>query len=186
MGKSGTKLIQLQRDWFLHNWREVSGDERYPHFEGTRDEFLRRWREFSAFCKDNSLGAPQASLGEVTYVNHIVKGTCWDDFGDLSRVFTFLSELKDDRLRQSLDSLSLSQSFKLPLQDSHLYVTIVPAIRSRDKQLVIRMNLTVRGRLGTGQGSDFVEWFNAARWWIVKGFELLTTKKAHDFWRRIA
>ena len=47
-----TRLIQLQADRFIHNWRKVTGKEEYPRYEAIRDEFIDRWDEFCMFLGD--------------------------------------------------------------------------------------------------------------------------------------
>ncbi|MCJ7543417.1 MAG: TIGR04255 family protein [Phycisphaerae bacterium] len=186
LDESETKLIQLQTNWFLHNWRKVTGAEEYPRFEAISTEFFDRWRQFADFCATHNLGKPQAELAEVTYVNHIMKGSCWAEMADLSNVFSFLSEIKDSLLQKSLEAVSYDMCFRIPEDKGRLRVSILPAIRARDRDLGLRMNLTVRGPIKDQTEDAFAEWFGVARWWIVKAFELLTTKKAHDHWERIS
>jgi hypothetical protein len=42
-----TRLIQVQRDHFIINWRKVRGDEIYPRYQSEmRPRFEREWNEF--------------------------------------------------------------------------------------------------------------------------------------------
>ena len=39
MNPVGSKLIQIQKDRFIHNWRKVGEGDKYPRYEPIRDTF---------------------------------------------------------------------------------------------------------------------------------------------------
>jgi uncharacterized protein (TIGR04255 family) len=61
-------LIQIQRDRFLHNWKEVKKGGKYPHFQKIFEMFRRQLSVFVSFLKDEKLGELQPLQYEVTYV----------------------------------------------------------------------------------------------------------------------
>jgi len=180
---SDTKLIQVQQDRFLHNWRKTSGNTVYPRYEPIRDEFLKRWGEFNKFCQNNNLGAANSSLAELTYVNHVLKDSCWHNFSDAHKVFSFVKEVNDPLRNLDLEALNSIMCFSLPDKAGRLHIQVDPAIRASDKELMIRMNLTVCGPVAGMDTNGLEKWFNTARWWIVKSFEKLTTDEAHNSWQ---
>jgi uncharacterized protein (TIGR04255 family) len=76
MGEGGDRVIQIQRDRLIANWRAVPNDDKpYPRYQTLRAEFLERWTEFSQFVADKVSGGPvDAQFAEVTYVNAVQTG----------------------------------------------------------------------------------------------------------------
>ena len=71
MNNPGTRLIQVQRSRFIHNWRKADTEEPYPHYPDIREQFLAAYRNFEKFLEDESIGHPSIRQCEITYVNHI-------------------------------------------------------------------------------------------------------------------
>jgi uncharacterized protein (TIGR04255 family) len=186
-----TKLIQLQCDRFLFNWRKITGKEPYPRYEELRDDFFRQWDQFCHFCEREKIGQPIVQQGELTYVNHILKDTCWKATADAPEIFSFLSDKKNEVFQGDYceyEALNCNFQFVRTENEnqSRLHVGVVPAIRVEDKQQMLRMNLTVRGAVRPEKPKALEKWFDSSRFWIVRWFELMTTKKAHDYWKRIS
>src|SRR5262249_37388739 len=53
---SERRIVQLQPDRFLRNWRQLKGDEPYPRFANLIAEFKTEWIEFQKFAKAEALG----------------------------------------------------------------------------------------------------------------------------------
>jgi uncharacterized protein (TIGR04255 family) len=87
ISKPQNKLIQLQPDKFLFNWRRTNNNSEYPHFSVVLNEFLS---VYSKLNSDLNLNARLNQL-EVTYVDHIYI----DDFGlkdyELNKIFKFIN-----------------------------------------------------------------------------------------------
>ena len=49
--KSETRLLQVQNDRFIHNWRKVGPADEYPHYETIRPIFLTEWTRFYGFLE---------------------------------------------------------------------------------------------------------------------------------------
>ena len=86
-----TELIQLQQDTFSQNWRQQQSGKPYPRYEYVRGRFDKEFREFVAFSERERLGSPRPLHCEVTYVNHIMAGQGWSDFGELHKILSVLS-----------------------------------------------------------------------------------------------
>jgi uncharacterized protein (TIGR04255 family) len=184
LDKTGTKLIQLQTDRFMHNWRKVTGMEHYPRYEAIRDEFARRWSQFACFLADHGLGQPVLGECELTYVNHIPKGTCWSEPKDLPAVFAFLADGLFARRAGPPESVGCGLRYRLPEGRGHLHVTMGPAIRTQAQQEVVRFDLSARGSMMQGGSEAMLEWYDRARECIVWTFTELTTQTAHHCWGR--
>ena len=181
----GNKLIQLQSDRFLHNWRKVTGKEEYPHYEAIRDEFIARWREFVSFLNDADLGAPTVTQAELTYVNHIPKDSCWSEADDMPKVFSCLKRVDEPALFGPMEIMEFAIRRRLPDNRGRLHVTAAPACHIKDKSIMIRMVLTARGPVGDNSDDAILDWMRMGRVEIVNSFTALTAPEAHKFWGRI-
>lgn len=188
-----TKLIQVQDDRFLYNWRRINDDHIYPRYATIREEFFENFKKFCAFLDEENLGIIEPNQCEVTYVNLIdipldVSQTAW-----MAHVFSNWSMAENiDLSAHGQVSTAEDATFKLryticdPSGDApkgRLWVNVQPVIRSDDTE-AIRFDLTARGSpMGIGmQGiSDF---FYLAREAIVRNFTALTTIELHEYWGR--
>ncbi len=184
LDETGTKLIQLQADRFIHNWRKVTGEEKYPRYEAIRDEFAGRWDEFCRFLGEQGVSKPIVSACELTYVNHIPKGTCWSLPRDLCQLFVFLADEMPAGTANNLESVACARRYALPQGCGHLDVNLTPAIRTKDQQDILRFDLAARGSLSHGETVQMLEWYDRARESIVRMFADLTTQKGHECWKR--
>lgn len=68
---SNGRIIQIQKDRMILNWRwsEQSGD--YPRYEALREELSLRLQELQEFVAENALGSIFPVASEVTYINAI-------------------------------------------------------------------------------------------------------------------
>ncbi len=181
---SGNKLIQLQSDRFLHNWRKVTGEEAYPRYETIRNEFIDHWRRFGSFLNDVDLGAPIVTQAEVTYVNRIPKDSCWSKADDMPKVFSCLKLVDEADLFGPMETVEFTIRRRLPDNRGRLHVTAAPAFNTKDSSVMIRMVLTARGPVADSSDEAILDWMDMARAVIVNSFTALTTPEAHEFWRR--
>lgn len=75
---SGERLLQIQHDRFLHNWKKASAEADYPRYETIRPIFVKEWDRYRRFRAAQGLPAPHVATGQVTYINHIEKGAGWN------------------------------------------------------------------------------------------------------------
>jgi len=183
---SGTRLIQVQRDRFLHNWRKMNPADEYPRFPSVRDSFLHYWEGFNAFLAEHRI-KPEPDQCELTYVNHIRKGDGWDTMADLEKVFTTFEWRTRYRFLPSPDSARWSLRFPLPGSRGRLHIDVVPVRVPPENDLAIRFSLTARGRPeGEFSTESMNEWFTMAREWIVRGFVDLVDENTDAIWEKRA
>lgn len=63
------RLVQLQDDRLIHNWRHRGG--RYPRFEPLRDQFWAAFTALRSMLDESGIPQPQPRQVEVTYINWI-------------------------------------------------------------------------------------------------------------------
>lgn len=180
--KSDSELIQVQRDRFIKNWRKTGSSDQYPRYEQLRKGFDQDFKQFEDFLERNQLGAVRVNQCEVTYINHIVAGTGWENHTEVDKVFTVWRQ-PATAFPGSASEVTFRASF--PISDDggnfagRLHVTVQPVTRLSDKKPMFVMELTARGQVSTG-----TEFFNLGRKWIVKSFAELTTPAMHKIWGR--
>jgi uncharacterized protein (TIGR04255 family) len=181
----GTALIQLQRDRFIYNWKRVTPEDVYPHYENVIIKFRDYLSKFEKFLSEHSLGEIKPLQYELTYVNHIPIGQAWHNLGDIGVVFPDLSWRKtEERFLRELEGLSLQLSFQLPEKQGRLHASIRHGIRQPDQPILL-FDLTCRGLRQDRSRSEMWTWFNLAHEWIVRGFADLTSSEVQkSIWRR--
>lgn len=182
---SGGKLLQFQPGGFLHNWRRVPGSEEYPRFESLRDEFVARWREFARFAEEQGVGQPRVTQAELTYVNLMEPGVCWQEVADIPRVFSSFARREDQADLPPLEAIECHLHYRLPENRGRLHVDMGPVIRRTDMETVLRMKLTARGPTTGSTEEAIMAWMQFARESVVRSFTALTTAEAHQHWGRI-
>jgi uncharacterized protein (TIGR04255 family) len=171
--ESGNRLIQVQRDRFLHNWREISSGDKYPRYERIRESVKSRLDEFLAFLEENGLGSPTFKSAEMSYVNHIVFDENISSFDDLGKVFPDFARRSADIL-QGFAAFNWVSVFTLPESLGVLNVAIRSAARNSDGTPVIVFELNARGNPEEFSVDRLWDWFDAVHLEILNAFEKLT------------
>ncbi len=188
LSESGNELIQVQQDRFVQNWRKATGEIKYPRYKHLRETFAGQLQIFRTFLQRERLGDLVPNQCEVTYVNHIVAGNGWQDFGDLDKVLTILNDTYSDGFLEEPEDVRLGLRYVIrngrrePL--GRLHIAVEPAFRKQDDCPMYVMNLTARGR-PDGEGLEGVMRFlDIGREWVVRGFTSITTAQMHLLWGR--
>jgi uncharacterized protein (TIGR04255 family) len=188
LNDTGTELIQLQQDRFIHNWRKADDNAEYIRYPRVRERFADSFEKFESFVRSEKLGHISPDQCEVTYTNHLVEGYGWDRQGQLDQVFTFWQPQVRTSFLPEPENASISVRFVIPGPGGdpigRLHVEAQPAFRKTDLRPILVVNLTARGApLGTGL-SGVMDFFDIGREWIVRGFAAITTNEMHAIWRR--
>ena len=185
VSSGGNRLIQIQRDRFITNWRKERDGDSYPRYvTGLRPRFVKEMTQFREFLHDNNLTPLTLRQCEISYINFIVRGTDWDSFSDAVELFSFISDKGSDGYLPPPESLAIAGSFRVPDEEARLHFNITRAIRQSDQQEGIQIMLTARGRPQSDSDADILRFMDLGREWIVRGFTDLTSKKAHLLWGR--
>jgi uncharacterized protein (TIGR04255 family) len=181
--ESETRLIQLQQERFIINWRKVRRGSglAYLHYDHNRQTFEQEWLRFNDFLKNQSFETPEAQLCEVTYVNHIERGDGWRSFAELHEVLPILAEFRGDLL-SSPEALSVGMQYKIDGGNGQLTIQIQPAIRHEDMKQVIQLTLIARGRPKSSEVSSLLDWFDLGHEYIAVAFREITSDKMRNLW----
>lgn len=177
------RLLQLQRDRFVHNWRKRSATDAYPRYIHTREEFRASWLAFLSFLKQEELTEPTVVQLEIDYINHIEKGAGWDQLSDIVKVTPLLAPPPRGFLPPP-EAIQLNGRYLIPSNRGRLHLGLLPAIRNVDKVELLQLTLSARGRPAGSDVESIMAWCDLGHEWIVRGFVDVTTPDMHRIWRR--
>ena len=181
------RIIQVQRDRFLHNWRKLKPSDEYPRYRIVFKMFQDHFFTFQEFLSEYQLGEIIPKQYEMTYVNNIPQGEGWETAEDIQKVFPDFSwRSAKDRFLPNPAAINWQTSFALPNANGRLHMNIQSAVRIADKRPVFRFEITARGIGDHTSLGSIQDWFELAHEWIVRGFADYTSIPIQkNVWGRI-
>lgn len=177
---SGDRLVQLQRDRMVVNWRLANGTGPYPRYrDALRPEFERNLTELLAYLADRELPAPRLVGTEVTYVN-LVRDARLDLVGILR------SQIVATAPNDSPSSTRIQQVWTRTSGDDSGFSTLTLTAEPADSDQVL---LTVTGRsvvTAPGELADVLGALDNCHHDVVTSFVNLTDEKRHRQWGRLS
>ena len=180
---SERRLIQIQTDCFIQNWRKRDERDSYLHYAQLRPSFEQMWKRFCRFLADVKVEAPIVQECEVTYINHIDRGRGWTNFGDLSKVVSGWSGVTSGSFLPTPTFVSLNAAYPMPGNGGRLSVSLQPGIRPDGKE-TLQLNVSGRCKPTSPTTGDLMKALDLARGWVVNGFTDLTTEQMHKIWKK--
>ena len=143
-------------------------------------------KKFQEFLTEEGLPPIQANQWEVSYINHLPKGTVWNEVEDWGQLFEFHSVPPVEVNRCRLETFGGQWSYEITPRRGRLHIVIHHGMTSPTGPEIIVFNLTARGGVKEGEGA--VETFEAGldlgREVVVTNFAKLVTKKLRDYWEQ--
>lgn len=186
ISSDGNSLIQVQRDRFLHNWREIRPDDVYPRYPHIIKEFQSLFAKFTSFLEEHNIGVIIPMQYELTYINLIPQGQGWNAITDVEKVFpNFTWQRREGSFLPPPESVDWNTNFVFPGKSGRLHTRVQTAFRRADGLPFLRFELTARG-IGEFNTLDMMwDWFEVAHEYIVRGFaELTASEVQQQIWRR--
>lgn len=177
------RLIQVQRDRFVHNWRR-SGQQPYPSYESVKPLFEANWQMFCAFLREEGLGEPFVVQCELTYVNHFEIEREWQSMREMPQILTVWSGKFSEGFLPEPEAVQAGVSFLMPDHQGRLRINLQPAIRLTDRKRILQLNLVARGAPQSQDPGGISRWFDLGHEWIVRGFTDITSPEMHKLWKR--
>lgn len=174
-------MVQLQNGWFIYNWRRLAAKANdYPRWSTNSAEFTRRCREFSLFLEDRGFGRPNLVQWEVTYVNHLMKGSDWASPKDWPDLLPGLVGARTPTTG-SVEAVSTDVRLVLPDRRGRIYIELRHALLTADNSTeLLTLVLTARGTVSAEHSAESgLELGHDA---IVTLFAEVTGATAHDRW----
>lgn len=179
-----TRMIQVQNGRLHYNWLGAGGTQDYPHYSVVRPEFEEILSKFRQFLEKKSLGTMDHDQWEVTYIDHIPKGTVWNGPSDWAKLFPSLPLASSVASDITIDTILMRLSFEIAPQKGRLHIQFqhgaIQNPKDPARKELLRMDLTARGP--TDGSTNVLAGLNLGRNSIVRAFFNLTSPEAHTYW----
>lgn len=184
------RVVQVQQDRLILNWRRTAADRPYPRYEALRPEFLGLVEELDQFGAGHDLGPIGVAQVEVTYSNPVPLDAI-DDGRAVECLIAPWSGSYSDEFLPSPERLAMSASYVISKEGSErgrLYVQAQPAIQSQPAAAppgpVYLLQVFARCPATAREVAAVPELLDLGHHWVVNGFASLTTTTMHALWGR--
>jgi uncharacterized protein (TIGR04255 family) len=185
------RLVQVQPDKFVYNWRKVAGAGEYPRFDRVLPEFLHTCQTFEAFISEQGLPPLALNQCELSYFNviEVAEGEAYQEA--FARIFRFWSSQPSagslnggSKLEKDAGNINLSHILRAadgsPLARIHTNI----AAAERQNQRVVRLALVFRGPWTQTIDMPLMEFLAVGREAIARLFDSMITDQMHAVWGR--
>lgn len=181
-----TRLLQVQPDRLIYNWRKREEGQAYPRYRELRPEFERYLQLFLDVLTPEQRGGARPDWSEVTYVNHVVPGPGEETRPPLHEVLTTVLEPPPLAPGVELEETQLTERYllihgKSTAPSGRLHLTAIPATRNADRVPLHVITLVARGQAG-GSVEGALAFLDEGREQLVTTFRDLTTETMHRRW----
>lgn len=188
ISNDGKKLIQLQDNLFIFNWRYAQENQN-PAFEAIFEEFLGHWNHLQEWWLNIAQEPIESRNYGLTYINHIGKNLGLKNAKDYSKIFNFLTTEWTGLLNFPV-SVDFQIKFLLPNILGTLFVTLQEQLSSSgisSEEVSSEDVLFLLFQLIAKSGDTkipIIDWFTSAHDYIVKAFLELTKDESQKLWGR--
>jgi len=171
-----SRLIQLQTDRFIYNWRRLDdSEEKYPGFQDLSAEFRKRWSQFLEFSERSFAIPLMLEELSLTYVNQI-----HEDERTTSPMFAFRNEAFD----MPHPELWISQ-LRFVEADGNMRITVGarPSIHVSTQARITQLDMTVESIAApSNKVEDVYRWFDEAHALVHRAFKNLVAHEWRALW----
>lgn len=177
------KLVQIQSNLFLCNWRKVDGEGVYPEYEEMKKVFKKNYSTFLNFLEQMSFEKPIPIELQFAYVNHFNQGQEWEKPSDLSNIIKSIG-FPDTLVGKDAKNFDLNFAYPLPDDSKGVFRMKISTgkIQTNEKRIIVFEN-SARG-LDPKDG-DIFKWFDYSHEQLVNNFEKLTNSEMqNNLWKK--
>jgi len=181
-----SRMIQVENGRLSYNWLAQGEQKNYPRFSAIKPAFDGCTKVFFDFLKSEGAGEPKLIQWEVTYVNHLPRGSVWESPEDWPRLFRRSQfVLSTDSPKPKFESFNGSWHFEIEPKQGRLHVEVQHGKTAPpESRELIALKLTARGPINEKGGNSLDAGLNLGHAIIVQSFADLTSDEAHKVWRR--
>lgn len=178
----GDRMVQIQNGRFHYNWLGQSGQP-YPRYESVRPECHDVLERFQKLLAAKEIGTIVPNQWEITYVNHMPRGTVWAEPKDWVSLFRGLPAAFVASDVTKLEGFGGHWHLEIAPRRGRLHIEVQHRfLKPERKQEILQATLTARGP--TKEDLDWKQGLNLGHDVIVTTFEAMTSEKAHEYWGR--
>ena len=183
------RLVQIQSDRFVKNWRKRADSNEYPRFKNILPDFLADYEAFCSALVAEGYERPIANQVDVSYFNSIYfsdEHTYLDALDRYISIFSFQGPSKSTGLVPEQGIFSLKFSFFEDGPESprgRLHVDLAPAVDAENRPS-LRLQLVARGHPASAEIVDIGRFAAAGRREIVSMFDRIISEDAKTEWER--
>lgn len=188
---SGDRVVQLQPDRLVLNWRKLDDGGSYPRYATLRPELTELLVDLLDFAESEQLGPGTIHQAEVTFVNPIpVASVGGGEIGGLLEPWT--GSYSDGFLPEAED-VAINLRYRVPHPDTGVPIGRLYAQASRmfrqksgtdSPEATYLLQLFARGAPLDPTLEGALGFLDLAHDWVVRGFASLTTASMHQLWGR--
>lgn len=198
LSEDGHRLVQIQHDLFILNWRKLDTGEEYPRYRAIRDMLVDEVGLFEESVEQEGIGPIRPVQAELTYVNHIDAREAGGSRKPLSRIIkTWGSENAVGKPPEAgefaagklpeFEEASIAAHYIMredEMSVGRLHISVEPQRYVKDNAPLYALTLVARGAPNTPDLDAAVHLLDKGHAAIVEGFTAITTKEMHSVWER--
>lgn len=187
LSSDGTRLVQVQSNRLVVNWRQLDTGAPYVRFSGLMSMLSESIGLLGGFLHDEKLESIKPDQVELTYVNHLPAGGQGSPRDPLSRYVSCWGSEPESWEVGPAEEASFRTQYVLMREgrpSARLYVELDSAYTASSRAPIYVMNLIVRGAPAEPTVEESFKLFDDAHQWILNSFTSLTTDEAHTLWGR--
>ncbi len=171
LGQDQNKLIQIQNNRILFNWRAINTNIEYPNYDNVISDFL----EIFNFIDSNLDIKSAINQFEFTYVDHISLNNLNKNslkFSDLINIINVDKEI---------GAINANFNFWENEIGGNLIVSIKSARKVPNTEKIFILETSCRG---FKEFTEIKMWYDKAHEILINYFETITTSKAKELWQK--
>lgn len=187
LSAEGTRLVQVQQDYFVLNWRKLDTDEVYPRYPALRQALVEEIERFQQFLEAEGLSPLRAVQAELTYVNHIDAREGDGSRRPLSQIVRVWAGDKSLGKLPAFEEAAFQARYVIRDEGkpvSRLHVNMAPHRYVRDGAPLYVLTLVARGAPRAPDFEAALAFLDRGHEAIVEGFTAITTDDMHKTWER--
>jgi len=178
-----TRMVQIQNGWIVANWIKQSGQD-YPGFDEVFSEFQRVYSLFVGFVGHAALGPLKPNMWEVTYIDHIRRGTVWNAHAEVANVLPGLVG-PCNTSGGRLEAINSRWGFFLGDQKGRMSMQLFSARYGQNdvSSEMFVLTTTARGPITTSDPTQVEQGLQFGRTVVVGAFKEVSSPSAKAYWR---
>jgi uncharacterized protein (TIGR04255 family) len=184
LSQDETRLVQVQHDLVVHNWRRMDSTTEYPRYSVLREGLSRYLHDIEEIIGLEEKGALQPNWCEVTYINHIDASSPGSRLA-LSDVLSMVSPIESPQFLPTEEDAQFASRFRIEEDGApigRLTLAAGPAVSANDGREVWAVTLTARAQTSAPTIDAAFARLDLCHEWVVRGFRDSTTARMHQVW----